>query len=148
MAAPLSEAMAAAFPDAAHTYLSARQQLQRKVTFEEYLHYASITRAEERAANEAYRRGRAPTTVKSLFLDRFSMSSKGPAPVNDSQQVAGLPRELDEKNPQNAAGSKGSSQISDANYELHTANRALRTAGWGSVFYLITTDILGPSNTP
>lgn len=32
--------------------------------------------------------------------------------------------------------------------ELAIANRVLRTAGWMSVFYLITTDILGPFNAP
>ncbi|KZT43779.1 hypothetical protein SISSUDRAFT_977722 [Sistotremastrum suecicum HHB10207 ss-3] len=32
--------------------------------------------------------------------------------------------------------------------ERHTAARALRTAGWVSVFYLITTDILGPYSAP
>ncbi|KAK1216975.1 hypothetical protein PQX77_020379 [Marasmius sp. AFHP31] len=32
--------------------------------------------------------------------------------------------------------------------ELDAARRALRTAGWVSIFYLITTDILGPFNAP
>ncbi|KAL4064659.1 transmembrane amino acid transporter protein-domain-containing protein [Scleroderma yunnanense] len=36
--------------------------------------------------------------------------------------------------------------ISDAEYRA--ASSALRTASWGSVFYLITTDILGPYSTP
>ncbi|CAA7271203.1 unnamed protein product [Cyclocybe aegerita] len=32
--------------------------------------------------------------------------------------------------------------------ERANASRALRLAGWGSIFYLITTDILGPFNAP
>lgn len=36
--------------------------------------------------------------------------------------------------------------ISEAEWE--TAQRATRTATWGSIFYLITTDILGPTNVP
>lgn len=32
--------------------------------------------------------------------------------------------------------------------ELDNARRALRTAGYWAVFYLITTDILGPFNAP
>ena len=32
--------------------------------------------------------------------------------------------------------------------ELIQARRALRTASWAAVFYLITTDILGPFNAP
>lgn len=36
--------------------------------------------------------------------------------------------------------------VSDA--EWKNASRAVRTAGWTSVFYLITTDILGPFSVP
>lgn len=32
--------------------------------------------------------------------------------------------------------------------EWRTAARALRTASWGTIFYLITTDILGWGSTP
>ena len=39
----------------------------------------------------------------------------------------------------------GSSEL-DA--EWRTAARALRTAGWGTIFYLVTTDILGWSGAP
>lgn len=36
--------------------------------------------------------------------------------------------------------------ITEAEWE--TAQRVTRTATWGSIFYLITTDILGPTNVP
>ena len=36
--------------------------------------------------------------------------------------------------------------ITDAEYK--NASRAMRTAGWSSIFYLVTTDILGPFSTP
>lgn len=36
----------------------------------------------------------------------------------------------------------------DIDDELITARRALRTASWAAIFYLITTDILGPFNAP
>jgi hypothetical protein len=32
--------------------------------------------------------------------------------------------------------------------EWRQASRAARTASWGSIFFLITTDILGPSGAP
>lgn len=32
--------------------------------------------------------------------------------------------------------------------EWHNAQRAARTAGWAAVFYLITTDVLGPYTVP
>ena len=38
------------------------------------------------------------------------------------------------------------STVSDDEYV--TASRAARSATWGAVFYLITTDILGPFSTP
>lgn len=137
----------ATISDTAHTYLSAGKQLQLKVSFEEYLHYASITRAEERLANETYRSTRGPSTIKSLLLDRFQSFPEKHKPVQrDDRQVTGPTQSSDEKNTEAASPNLGSPPV--GNPELHTANRALRTAGWGSVFYLITTDILGPSNTP
>lgn len=139
----------ATISNAAHTYLSAGKQLELKVSFEEYLHYASITRSEERIANEAYRNARGPSTIKSLFLDRFRISSKGHNTTNKpNRQGTGASQEMDEKEIQAAAPNTGPPASPVDSPELHTANRALRTAGWGSVFYLITTDILGPSNTP
>ncbi|GAB7363018.1 hypothetical protein MBLNU230_g3312t1 [Neophaeotheca triangularis] len=48
----------------------------------------------------------------------------------------------DEANRVNSA----SPPVSDE--EWHTASRAARTATWGAVFYLITTDILGPFSVP
>lgn len=141
---------AATSPDAAYTHHSARKQLQLKVEFEEYLHYASITRAEEELANEA--RARGPTTIKSLFLERFRLSSKNHSAINrDGRQAAGVSRGVEEKHAHQGTPSNiGPPLHPDSSFdsELHVANRALRTAGWGSVFYLITTDILGPSNTP
>lgn len=139
----------ATISDLAHTYLSAGKQLQLKVSFEEYLHYASITRAEEKLADEAYRNARGPSTMKSLLLDRFQTSRKGQKAAHTTDRRPTEPsHEIDEKNIQQTSSNPGSSHSPTDNPELHTANRALRTAGWGSVFYLITTDILGPSNTP
>lgn len=138
--------------NAAHNHLSAREQLQLKVSFEEYLHYASITRAEEELANEAYRRAQGPTSFKSLFVERFRLSSKSRSILDrNSDQAAGVDRRLDEKDAHQQTPSSitpPNPRLSSFDSELHAANRALRTAGWGSVFYLITTDILGPSNTP
>lgn len=140
----------ATISNTAHTYLSAGKQLQLKVGFEEYLHYASITRAEERLANEAYRSARGPSTIKSLLIDRFQVSSKERKNGKErlDRQVIGPTQSTDEKNIHAISPTPGSPPSPVDSPELHTANRALRTAGWGSVFYLITTDILGPSNTP
>ncbi|KAF3761947.1 hypothetical protein M406DRAFT_266940 [Cryphonectria parasitica EP155] len=130
------------------------RQLQIGITFEEYKHHASITRANEKKANEEHMRTRGPVTLVSLIKDRFSKGHVQATRQDDgivdliaSSQVA-KPQQKDQSiiqtRPISGHGDGGAS-TSD---ELYLANRALRTAGWGSVFYLITTDVLGPSNTP
>ncbi|KAJ6784059.1 hypothetical protein PWT90_00346 [Aphanocladium album] len=43
---------------------------------------------------------------------------------------------------------QGDSSTSSLDEEWKTAARAMRTAGWSSIFFLVTTDILGWSSTP
>lgn len=142
----------AATISAAQPYVSARKQLQLRVSFEEYLYYASITRAEEEFANKFYKRAQGPTTINSFFLDRFRWSSKNHVVIDSSdRQATSVDRRVGEKDNNRRTPSNirpPAPPVSSFESELHAANRALRTAGWGSVFYLITTDILGPSNTP
>jgi len=125
------------------------------VTFEEYAYYASITRAEEKAENEKYVAAAGPKTFKSVIKGRFT-NYKAPVAV-DSPSSPSSPSETgstDEKNgfddekiaQQTALANRNAGGISDAEYK--NASRAIRTAGWSSVFYLITTDILGPFSTP
>jgi hypothetical protein len=105
------------------------------IRFEEYMYYASITRAEEKAAEELHQRQHRSTTVASLLKDRFS---KGRAHRTDS------PVERERNNGENESAVITGVTSS----EWKNASRAVRTAGWSAVFYLITTDILGPFSTP
>ena len=118
-----------------------------EVLFEDYLHYAAIQRqAEEQAIRggtvEIAAGGNTqPIRKRSRvddFIDRtvvWFSEHKGPnVNVDVGDAIAHMharPRELtpDEEERVNAA-------------------RALRIASWASVFYLITTDILGPFNAP
>lgn len=95
------------------------------VTFEEYLHYARHTRLEEDSQPPVGRE----TKVWSLIFP-----SKSDAGVAQK-------RETNEKVNPSDPGS-----VSDE--EWSNASRALRTATRGACFYLITTDILGPSSLP
>ncbi|KAK8104889.1 amino acid transporter [Apiospora kogelbergensis] len=97
------------------------------VTFEEYLHYARNTRLEESSHPPVGRE----TTAWSLIFP-----SKSDAGV--AQKVGG------EK--ANSSGPNTHAGVSDE--EWTNASRALRTATRGACFYLITTDILGPSSLP
>ena len=119
------------------------------ISFEEYMYYASITRAEEKIANEDHVARQGPKTVKSVLMGRFSKgdhSAKLPPspPATDShpnEKELGLSEKDGEATPP-----VSNSAVSPA--EWKQASRALRTCGWGSIFYLITTDILGPFSTP
>ena len=111
------------------------------VSFEEYVYYASITRAEENIANEAYVLAQGPKSVKKMIMGRFSKGHHANAtPVNESEVVAS------EKDGVPSSPNASGRGVTDA--EWKQASRALRTCGWGSIFYLITTDILGPFSTP
>lgn len=112
------------------------------VTFEEYVYYAKITRTEEEVANARYVEAAGPRTFKSMIKNRFS---KGHQPNTNHEVVVEYGSEKD------GTSSPGSKQrnlgnVSDA--EWKTASRAVRTASWSGIFYLITTDILGPYSVP
>lgn len=107
------------------------------------MYYAAITRAEEKIANEQYVAAIGPKTIKSVLKNRFS---KGHATVvsptehgstTEKSAVDGSPASPENRNL---------GLVSEA--EWKNASRAVRTAGWSSVFYLITTDILGPFSVP
>jgi hypothetical protein len=91
--------------------------------FEDYLHHAALQRlAEEPGDQEVTLEGRD-------WFSRFS-HYKG-ANVN-----------VDVRNVSKAV------LMTQDEEERANASRALRLASWASVFYLITTDILGPFNAP
>lgn len=97
------------------------------VVFEEYLHYAAIQRRAEDGLTIT-----SDPDNKGSWFSRLS-AHKG---TNINIDVShALDNPIDEPASQFEA-------------ERINALRALRTASWASVFYLITTDILGPFNAP
>ncbi|KAL6819070.1 transmembrane amino acid transporter domain-containing protein [Trichoderma camerunense] len=116
------------------------------VTFEEYQYWAKIEREEEYQANLEFKAEHGPRTVKSVFLGRFS---KGIHHENKKKAEAAAAAENsgtaspDEKNGVTATNAGLPTEA-----EWKQASRAMRTASWGTMFYLITTDILGWSSTP
>ena len=122
------------------------------VTLEEYLYYANLTRAEEYRIQGPKKY--LPFTPKSLRRDEFQLPFKVigfDAPNNGSGRLAGVDDEkkMGEKAITQQIGSD--SGHSDEYWgvglnEWQRASRARRTATWGAVFCLITTDILGPSS--
>lgn len=123
------------------------------------MYYASITRAEEKEEHSQQVEAQGPKTWKTVLKSRFSNYKAPPAtaavdPQLDSTDNGSTEGEKsatdDEKktgplSPTNGAPAYDM-RVSEA--EWKNASRAVRTAGWSSVFYLITTDILGPFSTP
>ncbi|KAK4541720.1 hypothetical protein LTR36_007429 [Oleoguttula mirabilis] len=134
------------------------------VTFEEYTFWAEIEREMEREENRKYQAARGPTTFTSLLKNRFShgvhhenkvalekeeaeKSSRALQATEESDQIVGK----DEKAPTAIVAAPppdfdSSLRVTDA--EWRTAARALRTASWGTICFLVTTDILGWSSCP
>ncbi|KAJ5215108.1 hypothetical protein N7468_010787 [Penicillium chermesinum] len=84
------------------------------VTFEEYYHYAQLTRAEEDNGD-----GGVQPTAEDVTVDASAINTNDP-----------------------------STRATITEAEWTNASRALRTASRGAIFYLITTDILGPFGLP
>ncbi|KAL8693875.1 MAG: hypothetical protein Q9218_001384 [Villophora microphyllina] len=102
------------------------------ITFEEYHYYAKLSRTHPSEVADPY------TSASVSPVSRYN-------PFKKHKSIGEAYPTADEK------GSNGS-PTADAwhnvsNQEYLQASRALRTATWGAVFYLITTDILGPFST-
>ena len=97
------------------------------VEFEDYLYFAAVQRREEDLATKP--RSEIDRGEKSDWFNRLS-EHKGPNVNVDVHAI-------DNPTPPTAD-----------ELERENASRALRLASWASVFYLITTDILGPFNAP
>ena len=128
----------------------ARKLHDPNVYFEEYLHYASISRNDSRYEDPhheyTFRKRKQPELPDSTGTDGHDggisgLREKDSAAINSSTE-----KEVGGGSQHSSSGAPAYNpqymEISDE--EWVTASRAARTATWGAVFYLITTDILGP----
>ncbi|KAH7925765.1 hypothetical protein BV22DRAFT_406117 [Leucogyrophana mollusca] len=101
---------------------------------ETYMYYATIQREKEK--NES----KSSSDVESKrWGGLFSKGAKQGG--SDRNSISSASPSSDEKKQTTEEGSVTAG-------EYRAASSALRTATWGSVFYLITTDILGPYSAP
>lgn len=115
------------------------------VPLEEFLYAAKIQRELEKSADYGEAAPTIPlwSVIKTKLLNKPSSTStnvtlsKEKSPSTDSDLI------VNEKTNENFDLISEPIQNSKEN-----ANRMLRVASWGSVFYLITTDILGPTSAP
>ncbi|KAL2042703.1 hypothetical protein N7G274_004462 [Stereocaulon virgatum] len=112
---------------------TARKLHDPSVTFEEYMHYAAITRADDRNIS--------PHTDNALSA--AGLKSMNPFAKKRKPAVETV-MQMDEKT---ASSSPDRTPYIISEEEYIQASRAVRTATWGAVFFLITTDILGPFST-
>jgi hypothetical protein len=123
------------------------------VTFEEYVYWAKIERAEEHESNRQYVETRGPLSVGKVIKGRFSKGIHHEKQKQEAAQAAQAAQEASnatglEKETGIMTVNNDSSSGSVSDEEWKTAARSLRTASWGTIFYLVTTDILGWSSTP
>ncbi|OAA57266.1 Transmembrane amino acid transporter family protein [Cordyceps fumosorosea ARSEF 2679] len=141
------------------------------VSFAEFRYWAKVEREEEREAERLYLERRGPMTLSKMVKSRFSKgvhhetkkmderdataaaaTNPGPSTEEKGAAVDGDGKVLAASNPDEdktaPSVAHGGSSTTSLDEEWKTAARAMRTAGWGSIFFLVTTDILGWSNTP
>ncbi|KAJ7445009.1 transmembrane amino acid transporter protein-domain-containing protein [Mycena galericulata] len=121
-------------------------------SFVEYLYWADRKRAEEDADTSVVASQGWGRLIQ--FVNRKRNASDTSLPT----ATAGSPHEKSsfpaEKGEKHTDGSSSHDQVdeyqgmSEHDRELLTARRVLRQAGWATVFYLVTCDILGPFNAP
>jgi hypothetical protein len=114
------------------------------ITFEEYRHYADLARAEEDSLSK---KDLGDTTFLSLILP--SKNLKGDVVHSTPPEGIGEKSESgEEKIPANHNGNAHNLDASEraliTDDEWTNASRALRTATWAAIFYLITTEYVFP----
>ncbi|GAB7353447.1 hypothetical protein MBLNU459_g3911t1 [Dothideomycetes sp. NU459] len=124
--------------------------LDDSISFENYHYWANRSREFEkhiRTDNVGF------AQLGHLLIGK-KIPDKQPELVSDSPDAGSAynekSNEANEKDPKAGVSNPSAPQprYGVTEHEWEQAQRATRTATWGSIFYLITTDILGPTNVP
>jgi hypothetical protein len=133
-----------------------KARVDPSVTFEEYVYWANVERAEELENDRIHQEEAGPLSIGRVLKGRFSHGEHyeerkrrereaASSPVtegSDNEKKTGAETDLKDVN------SRPQRPGAPTPEEWQIAARALRTSSWGTVFFLITTDILGWSTTP
>jgi hypothetical protein len=115
------------------------------VTYEEYVYWAKIEREMEIEENKVFQAEHG-SPLRDSIKNAFSKTGREKKKAAKEARLQTL-AQLDEKQPTGVVNDVDNPlKVSDA--EWRNAARALRTASWGQMFFLITTDILGWSGAP
>jgi hypothetical protein len=126
---------------------SAPQQTQQRVfgsydtkfSLEEYMYCAEISRSLESTMKTD------PHPVETFVRQAF----RG-GPIEPETPIVAAPPIINEKDAKSAVDDvqTGDTYAVVSQKEWDQASRACRTATWSAVFYLVTTDIMGPYSVP
>ena len=119
------------------------------ILFEEYLYYAKLTRAEEKTQERASPNQRTFLgTLTSCFkIKNPPQGVDGPIHfVSDEKEEWNATVQAQPFDAFNNLVYSHPSEVSDA--EWRALSRGIRTVGWITCFYLITSDIIGPFVIP
>lgn len=100
---------------------------QEHVVFEEYLHYAALQRHAESTVGTPNSDGQVER--ENEWFKKLSSHKGANIDIDPQRRYPEIP-------------------MTEEQEERAAASRSMRLASWASVFYLITTDILGPFNAP
>ncbi|GAA5957433.1 hypothetical protein JCM8115_006988 [Rhodotorula mucilaginosa] len=115
-----------------------------KISLAEYFFWAERQRAREKRDTTVTSQPLAD--VGRAIKGKITKSEKGSDDGSDHKVTAGVQDADADGVPDEPSGDLVG--LSPYEVELCDARRALRVAGWATIFYLITTDILGPFNAP
>lgn len=121
----------------AYTRPQMRALHDKSITFEEYHYYALQSRAEEESNHRA---GANDRETRGLLSTLVPGKGSTPAASGEKRHESMIPTEINLSVPDRRA--------SVTEEEWTNASRAIRTATAGAIFFLITTDILGPFGLP
>ncbi|GAV28244.1 hypothetical protein PMKS-001714 [Pichia membranifaciens] len=125
------------------------------VPLEEFLYHAKLQRELEKSPDYGEAAPTVPlwNVIKTRLLNKPSGKIVTAAGASDSHSATSFRSSAEEVSEKDEKLQIVNQQSYDLiNEPIYTskenANRMLRVASWGSVFYLITTDILGPTSAP
>ncbi|KAJ5141944.1 hypothetical protein N7526_002939 [Penicillium atrosanguineum] len=125
--------------------------LDPSITFENYVFWANRSREYEKTIRTDDK-GFAAWASMLMGKKKSPIESQDATPPTPSENANEKENSDEKKTETDPADMTVKNEATD-NYgvtetEWEQAQRAARTATWGSIFYLITTDILGPTNVP
>lgn len=128
------------------------------VTFEEYIFWAKIEREMEREEEIKFKAEHGSMPLLDFIKGKFTSEGRARQKRDQAERaqalqasVEGIPAPHYEAKggvTTSASSDVESDPLKANNAEWRTAARAMRTASWGQMFFLITTDILGWSGAP